>query len=113
MARIYQEISQKRNFHKIREHVSRILYVGKRRGFACRNRRRGFVPVRTPSGRDASLESVLSSELVCDLHHRVADHLVADLEALLEHLGNHVLAQVFILHMHHSVVEVGVERRAG
>ena len=39
----------------------------------------------------------------------MTDHLVADLEALLEHLSDHILAQRLILHVHHCIVKVGVK----
>ena len=42
------------------------------------------------------------------LHRGEPDHPVPQEEALLEHLGHYILAQVLIVHMHHSVVTLGV-----
>ena len=45
--------------------------------------------------------------LICNLDHREADDLFADEEALLEDLGDHILAQTLLLDVHHGVVPRG------
>ena len=50
-----------------------------------------------------------TSHLVGHLHHSETDNLFADLEALLEDLGDDVLAKLFRIDVHHGVVQVGVE----
>ena len=47
--------------------------------------------------------------LICDLHHGKSDDLLTQLEALLEYLGDGILGCVFILGVHHGVVEIGVK----
>jgi len=47
--------------------------------------------------------------LVCNLNHCESHNFVAQLEALLEHLGKGVLGELFTVDMHHSVVQVGIE----
>ena len=49
------------------------------------------------------------TNLICNLNHCEADDFVAHLEALLEDLGDHILAKAFVLRMHHRIVEVGIE----
>ena len=47
--------------------------------------------------------------LICNLDHREADDLFADEEALLEDLGDHILAQTLLLDVHHGVVPRGIK----
>ena len=51
--------------------------------------------------------------LIRHLDDGVADDLVADPEALLEDLGDDVLAELLVFHVHHGVVGIGVEGVAG
>ena len=47
---------------------------------------------------------------VCNLDHSVAHHAVVQHEAGLEHLRDHIFPERFIVHMHHGVVQRGIER---
>ena len=47
--------------------------------------------------------------LVCNLDHRETDDLFADDKALLEDLGDHILAQPFLFDVHHGVVPRGIK----
>ena len=49
---------------------------------------------------------------ICDLYHRKPHNFVAQRKALLEHLGDHILAQRLILAVHHRVVQRRIERLA-
>ena len=47
--------------------------------------------------------------LIGDLHHGKPHDLLTQLEAFLEHLGDGVLGCVFILGVHHGVVDIGIK----
>ena len=42
---------------------------------------------------------------VCHFYHGVADHLISNAETGLKYLGYNILAQVFVLNMHHCVMQ--------
>ena len=47
--------------------------------------------------------------LICNLDHREADDLFADEEALLEDLGDHILAQTLLLESQLNVSQIAAE----
>ena len=51
----------------------------------------------------------LGAFLICDLYHREADDLFADLEALLEDLRDDVFAKRFVLDVHDRVMKLRVK----